>query len=703
MLKRLLTVITLSFAFGCAVLAQPVRIDSGVYHELQRRLAAAPYPADSLDIAVNIFDLGFDEQKVRYGEMAYWLAQNLGDIDKMADIIVLLTDCYTDNPKMLNDLIRRAGTLPNNNDKKEILTYLSLCKSRYEACHQPSDRSIDRMKELTQLYMTSPAEGDQYEKIQRLFELCIYLHAMLEQSVLLSNYFDTLGKMVDQLPTSQVSLRKLYYDLASQTYSKQLMQEKTAQIDLRLIDLIKNQRSDYAARKRIYRTFDSELYDVYSRLLSNYEVLTAEEADSVYSAITAIAGRNSLVARRLQSDWLPQVFHFMADGEYAGALPLLKKHIGKDVNDHIATILYRAMITAAGVEGDETAYRDASKAYIKLLEKYRHNRTAHSLTELAITYDLNEARAEAEARQNEMQQSNFMSTRHRMIYAFTVSVLLLIVLVVFIFQWRRKRNASLELKKAVDELKQERDNLQRMQSELILARDQAKVAERQKTDFIHMISHQVKTPLQAITEYTGLIVDCMDDARKKYLGRYAEVVQLNTELINTMINDITEVSALEANEIGISIQPADLHVICCMAIDSVKPLMNPDQKIELETDTECTIATDRRRLEQILSNLLENAVKFSERGVIRVSYTADNEHNLVKIGVSDQGPGIPATKQDAIFDRFVKLDNSAPGMGLGLYVTRLLARLMGGEVHVDLSYKGGARFVVTLHTKSISG
>lgn len=700
MLKRIFTFIVCLFVFGCFAWSQQVRIDSSVYHDLQRSLAATPYPADSLDITTNIFDLGFDEHSVEYGEKAYWLAQNLGEIDMTADLIVLLTDCYRDNPKMLNDLIRRAGTLPNDNNKREILTYLSLCKSIYEANHQPEDRSIDRMKELTLLYMTSPTEGDQYVKIQRLFELCIYLHAMLEQSVLLSNYFDTLGKMVEQLPLSQTSLRKLYYSLASETYSKQLMQEKAAEMDLCLIDLIKKQRSYYASHKRFYRTFDRELYVVDSHLLSNYEVLTEQEADSVYDAITAIAARNSVVASMFETDGLPQVYHYMANGDYAAALPLLKKHIGSVTDDNTAAILYRAMITAAGATGDWATYRNASKEYIKLLEKYIHNRTAHSLTELAITYDLNEARAEAEARQNELQQSNFMSTRHRMIYTFTVSVLLLVLLVVFVYLWRRKRNASVELKKAVDELKQERDNLQRMQSDLILARDQAKVAERQKTDFIHMISHQVKTPLQAITEYTGLIVDCMDDVRKKYLGRYAEVVKLNTELINTMVNDITDVSALEADEVGISIQPADLHDICAMAIDSLRPMLNPDQRLELLTDAECTIATDRRRLEQILSNLLENAVKFSERGVISVAYKTDDKHNLVEIAVSDQGPGIPAAKQDAIFDRFVKLDNNMPGMGLGLYVTRLLTRLMGGEVHLDLSYKGGARFVVTLHAKS---
>ncbi|MDE5930405.1 MAG: HAMP domain-containing histidine kinase, partial [Muribaculaceae bacterium] len=349
--------------------------------------------------------------------------------------------------------------------------------------------------------------------------------------------------------------------------------------------------------------------------------------------------------------------------------------------------------------GDTEAYKTAAAMYIKLLEDYIRNRTAHNLAELTITYDLNEARSKSQKLLELQKESEARTSMQLLYYTIAIAVLMLILAVVFIYQWSRKRRNSLQLKAAIDNLKQERDTLQRVQNDLILARDQARDADRQKTDFIHMISHQVKTPLQAISEYTGLIVDCMDESKKKYLGRFAEVVKLNTELINSMINDITEVSALEADEIEVKIQPASLREICTMAIDSLRPTLNENQSIVLDTEGDHTIATDRRRLEQIVSNLLENAVKFSEKGVIHVAFNIDNDRNSVDISVSDHGPGIPPTKQDVIFERFVKLDSSTPGMGLGLYVTRLLVKLMGGEIHLDRSYRGGARFVVSLRAK----
>ena len=697
MLKYALTTIALLLSVWTMSVAQPIKVDSSVFHELQRRLAEAPNSADSLDIAINLFDLNFNEQTGRYGEMAYRLALEHGEMAKAMSMIKQLSYIYQNDLEKLDDLTRRAETLPNSNDKKELLTYLSLRKSYYEAYSLSSGKRNERMKELAKVYLNSPAANDDYENIHRLFELCIYLHAIFEQSAMLSNYYDKLGILIEHLPAHQTSLRNLYYSMASVSYSRQFLPEKAVDNDLRLLEHLKELRNIYLLQGRRYRTLDTNLFTIYTRILSNYEALTPDEVQSYYMAIKEIADRNSKIADIMQHSERPQIYYFMATRQYDKALPLLKKHIDELANRKNAIYFNRAMMTAADAMDDNEAYKKAASQYINLLEEYIHDRTAHNLAD-----DLNQAKLDAEKLRDLQKEASARTDRTLLVVALAAVVLLLILMLVFMYQWRRKRKASLEFKAAVDELKQERDNLQRVQSDLIMARDQAKAADRQKADFIHMISHQVKTPLQAIAEYTGLIVDCMDAEKKKYLGRFAEVVQLNTELINSMINDITEVSALEANEVEVRIQPASLHDICAMAADSIRPTLNEKQNIVLETEEDYTIATDRRRLEQIVTNLLENAVKFSDHGTIRVAYKVDQERNRVDISISDQGIGIPAAKQEVIFDRFVKLDNNVPGMGLGLYVTRLLTRLMGGEVHVDRGYKGGgARFVVSLRAKSL--
>lgn len=687
---------------GClAAQAQPVKVDSSLYHELQRRLADAPNAVDSLDIAINLLDLNFSDEGWKYGELAYKLALEQGEMDKAMSMIRLLAYSYQNDADKLSDLERRASTLPNSGYKKELIAFLALRKSYYQAYDISSEQRNEKMKELVKTYLGAEPTDDEYENIRRLFELCIYLHAIYEQSALLGKYYDKLGEMIERLPADQTSLRNLYYSMAATSFSKQFMPEKAIEMDKRLLHHIKQRRERYIAEGRRYRTLDANLYTIYSRILSNYEALTPEEVEMYFQAVQRVAARNSRIADEMHTTERPYIYYYMATKQYAKALPLLKRHIDELANRMNGIFFNRAMMIAADAMGDTPAYKKATDMYMSQLEEYIRDRTAHNLAELTITYDLNEARSSNEKLLDEQKESQERTSRQALYYTLAVAILLLILVLVLLYQWSRKRKNSMELRSVIDDLKLERDNLQRVQSDLILARDQAKAADRQKTDFIHMISHQVKTPLQAISEYTGLIVDCMDESKKKYLGRFAEVVQLNTELINSMINDITEVSALEANEVEVRIQPASLRDICTMAIDSIKPTLHEGQSIELVTEGDYTIATDRRRMEQIVTNLLENAVKFSEQGVIRVAFAVDPERRLATVSVADRGPGIPPSKQEAIFDRFVKLDNSMPGMGLGLYVTRLLVRLMGGEIRVDSSYKGGARFVVSLRTKSL--
>ncbi|MDE5643615.1 MAG: HAMP domain-containing histidine kinase [Muribaculaceae bacterium] len=685
---------------GCAIAAaQPVKVDSSLYFELRQRLAEAPNSVDSMDIAINLFDLNFDDNASQYGEIAYRLAMEHGEMDKAMSMLRQLTTSYQNDIDKLTDLERRTSTLPNSSYKNELATFISLRKSYYQAYSIPAEERSEKMKILVKDYLSLKPTHDEYENIRRLFELCIYLHAIYEQSALLRKYYDKLDQMIERLPPDQTSLRNLYYSMAATSYSNQFMPQKAVEMDLRLLQYINANKKRYIANGRRYRTFDTNLYSIYCQILSNYDALTQEEIERYYAAINEIAARNVRIADDMQRTERPQIHYCMANRQYDKALPMLKRHINELANRKNAIYFNRAMMTAANATGDTEAYKTAAAMYIKLLEDYIRNRTAHNLAELTITYDLNEARSKSQKLLEMQKESEARTSMQLLYYTIAIAVLMLVLAVVFIYQWSRKRRNSLQLKAAIDNLKQERDTLQRVQNDLILARDQARDADRQKTDFIHMISHQVKTPLQAISEYTGLIVDCMDESKKKYLGRFAEVVKLNTELINSMINDITEVSALEADEIEVKIQPASLREICTMAIDSLRPTLNENQSIVLDTEGDHTIATDRRRLEQIVSNLLENAVKFSEKGVIHVAFNIDNDRNSVDISVSDHGPGIPPTKQDVIFERFVKLDSGTPGMGLGLYVTRLLVKLMGGEIHLDRSYRGGARFVVSLRAK----
>lgn len=257
------------------------------------------------------------------------------------------------------------------------------------------------------------------------------------------------------------------------------------------------------------------------------------------------------------------------------------------------------------------------------------------------------------------------------------------------------------LQKSTERLRKERNELRDTRSELIVARDRAQNAEKLKDEFIDNISHEIKVPLNAVSEYTRLIVDCIPDNKNSYLQRFANIVELNTSLVLRLVDDLLEISSLEHDNMSVNVTGTSVYRIAQVAIDSIfetgfsartqiKVIFNPAQKPDE------IINTDGQRVVQVLINLLSNARKFTEKGAITLDYSIDRDAGKITFSVTDTGCGIPEGREEMIFGRFNKLDTSAAGSGIGLYISRLIARLLGGSITIDKSYRRGARFLFVI-------
>ena len=256
------------------------------------------------------------------------------------------------------------------------------------------------------------------------------------------------------------------------------------------------------------------------------------------------------------------------------------------------------------------------------------------------------------------------------------------------------------LDKSNRELLEKSENLEQSRQELVKARDMAQKANNMKTDFIKNMSYEVNAPLKAINEYSKLIVDCADASNRKYLERFTALVELNSELLNTIVNDVLHISEIDSNSVPIHNRSTDLRSMCTMVLDGVRQRLSPHVVLLFDAESPAiSLFTDPQRLHQILLNLLTNAAKFTAKGSITLSYRIDADNGTVVFSVTDTGIGIKPDKKDAIFDRFVKLDKDTQGAGLGLTISRMLARIMGGDVQLDTSYTKGARFIVILPQK----
>ena len=247
-------------------------------------------------------------------------------------------------------------------------------------------------------------------------------------------------------------------------------------------------------------------------------------------------------------------------------------------------------------------------------------------------------------------------------------------------------------KRLRNELLQEKDSLTASEKQLRVVTKEAEAANKKKSAFIANISHEVRTPLNAIVGFSELLASSEYSEEEKI--RFAGEVNHSSELLLNLVNDVLDLSRLESGKIKFSVKPNDLVACCQRALDSIRHRVKPGVRLTFTPSIESyTLNTDALRLQQLLTNLLSNAAKFTSEGEINLSFTVDEGKEEVRFSVTDTGCGIPEDKCEKIFERFEKLDDFIQGTGLGLSVCQIISEQLNGSLSVDISYKDGARFV----------
>lgn len=234
--------------------------------------------------------------------------------------------------------------------------------------------------------------------------------------------------------------------------------------------------------------------------------------------------------------------------------------------------------------------------------------------------------------------------------------------------------------------------LKETEKELILARDKAEMMDRLKSAFLANMSHEIRTPLNAIVGFSDLLVDTENIEERR---EYIQIVKENNDLLLQLISDILDLSKIEAGTFEFTNGDVDVNVLCEDIVRSMQ--MKVKENVELVFDphlAECRIISDRNRLHQVISNFVNNAIKFTSEGSIRVGYKQKGEE--LEFYVQDTGVGIDAESQAHIFERFVKLNSFVHGTGLGLSICQSIVEQMGGKIGVESEPGKGSRFWFSL-------
>lgn len=237
-------------------------------------------------------------------------------------------------------------------------------------------------------------------------------------------------------------------------------------------------------------------------------------------------------------------------------------------------------------------------------------------------------------------------------------------------------------------------SIKQMEEALAEAKEKAENADRSKSAFLANMSHEIRTPLNAIVGFSELLAAANTEEEKQ---KYLEILHTNSELLLQLVNDILDLSKIEAGTLEFVYSDVDINLLLNDLEQLFRMKIGSNSPVQIITEPglpSCMVHTDRNRIAQVVSNFVSNAIKFTTEGSIRIGY--QSSENGLRFYVSDTGSGISADKLEGVFDRFVRLQSDKNGNGLGLSICKTIVNKLGGEIGAESEVGKGSTFWFTL-------
>lgn len=583
----------------------------------------------------------------------------------------------------VNHYLQLANKYLTGERKKSFVTEVHLKHIRSIA--DWTDNESRTIEELTGKY-TDPKENqtDIYFQIERNYALGMAAALTISETRVeayknASRYFDRLFELIRKLPV-EYGAELLFWvnDNIYLSYLNSNENEKTVEFLNDMMKVLEEYRKTPDVEKDIYQNFEY-VYSLYYLGMAHLPSLVGYE-----KAYDCLKKSDEMLRKR--NDILTLFFTY--------------KSFYQDMGDYKKTILYQDSIidlmkndnasTASAVMS--SAYKEQAKCYAALHDyeaAYNRMQEYDVLREKMINEDSNQLRAEMDARYDlnhlELEKER-LTSRNRQIAFIAISFVLLLSVA-----WGISQRFHL------NRLKRMQKKLMESNAEVLRQSDKAQESEKMKTAFINSMCHEIRTPLNAINGFSNLLLDkSIDDECKE---EFPELIQQNTDVLTRLINDLLEVSTLSSSLEELPTEQADIYSICMHEMEkliSLEKKKGIDYCLDIEGGN-CDFHTNVPYFSQMLAHLLSNANKFTERGQITLSCHKVEGQLVIK--VTDTGIGIPADKQEWVFERFTKIDEFKSGAGLGLYICRLIVRRLGGTIDIDRNYSAGTRFILTFPVK----
>lgn len=281
---------------------------------------------------------------------------------------------------------------------------------------------------------------------------------------------------------------------------------------------------------------------------------------------------------------------------------------------------------------------------------------------------------------------NMADKNRKMLIAslFTICVMLTLALLSIIYHhlMRRRYQKTIEQKNR----------------ELSVALEQATKSDRMKTAFIEHVSHEIRTPLNIITGYAQLIGNPQYEISPEEHTEMVNSINENSNMITTIFNELLDIAQYSSNKKFVCEDMVNVGSLLKTIIGDAEEKNKGRLQLTVENTEpdDFTIKTNKSALYRLISQLMDNAIKFTKSGSVTLGFHADKASKTLQFTVTDTGIGIPLAHQEKVFHRFYKVDMFKQGFGLGLSICRKVSELLGGSIVLDKDYVGGARFILTL-------
>lgn len=666
--------------------------NTAVKDSLSEALPSASSPLQKLEIMTNLMDLSRQEEQVEYAKQLYWLAlEEDEDYYKEAALTEILRFYVnTDAKDSAKVYLAEAERELKGKARDFLVTYMKTIMDVRVVYYTKGE---DRMKLIEKYKLRLETEKDMpvLDKISNYYLLGMANSNRVDpknQDAIYKEvcyYMNNLIELSDNIP-----LRYSYLFRLNTLNILSLMEatpENRVKASLRYLNMQKEYADTKEMKKRPY-TSKRHLLNAYSTLATAAETVGKDMAtyyfnyfidlnrkypeDAAFSAeydryFTSLNYYKSIRDFQKAADYNDSVIYYFRHGNFQF-----------DLTENIVLTLKDKIDCLDSLHRYKDAY-EAYKEYSVLLDSARTRSMENKVEDLEIKKHVDELVVEKKALEIDLQKSRSQ------LYLFLALLILSICFGIFIFFRLGK------IKSLYKEL-QESNRL------VIIASEKAQESERMKNAFIKNMCHEVRTPLNAINGFAELITsDGISPEEKK---EFSKIIYTNCHNITSMMNDVLVIAQLDSSNEVLPLEPVHISLLCHHEMNKLKKLQQkPDIHYQVEGDkSNDLIYSDPNHFGIIISHLLSNANKFTNQGSITLSYRPEEEGRIMCICVTDTGCGIPADKSEWIFERFTKNDDFIPGsgLGLGLYLCRLITQRLNGSLKLDTCYTGGARFILRL-------